>query len=106
MAKYALVAALAVFALACGAYRTGPGANPSPTTGTGVGFDVTATEKDHAATMRSGQTLELVLRAGSGMTDWSHPQSNDTSVLSPIVDPAATAARGVTLAAFQAKKPG
>lgn len=106
MTKFVLVAAVAMLAIACGAYRAGPGADTTPTPSTGMGFDVTATEKDHAVTMRSGQTLEVVLRAGSNMTNWSHPQSNDTAVLSPIVDPAATAARGVTLAAFQAKKPG
>lgn len=71
-----------------------------------MGFDVTATDTDHAITMRVGQRLEVVLHAPNGMNDWTHPMSNDTSVLSPIVDPAATAARGVTLAAFEAKKPG
>ena len=40
------------------------------------------------------------------MDNWTHPISNDTSVLSPILDPAATAARGVTLAAFEARKTG
>jgi hypothetical protein len=106
MTKFVVVAAVAMLAIACGPYRVGPGANTSPTPSTGIGFDVTATEKDHAVTMRSGQTLEVVLRATGNMTNWSHPQSNDTSVLVPIVDPAATAARGVTLAAFQAKKTG
>ena len=47
-----------------------------------------------------------MLHAPNGMNNWTHPQSSDTSVLAPIVDPAATAARGVTLAAFQAVKPG
>jgi len=42
----------------------------------------------------------------SNLNKWSHPSSNDESILSPVVDPAATAARGVTLAAFIAKKPG
>lgn len=76
--------------------------SPSP----GFGFDVTATEKDHAVTMRVGQKLEVVLRAPQGMNNWTHPVSNDTSVLMPIVDPAATAAVGVTLAAFEARKAG
>jgi hypothetical protein len=40
------------------------------------------------------------------MNNWTHPQSSDQSVLQPIVDPAATAAIGVTLAAFQAVAPG
>jgi len=71
-----------------------------------MGFDITVTETDHAVTMRPGQKLELVLHAPNGMNNWTHAESHDTSVLSPIVDPAATAARGVTLAAFEAKKAG
>lgn len=77
-------------------------ASPSPR----LGFDVTATNTDHAVTMNVGQKLEVVLRAGQGMNNWSHPASSDTSVLEPVVDPAATAAVGVTLAAFQAVTPG
>lgn len=76
--------------------------SPSP----GLGFDVTATNSDHAVTMHVGQKLEVVLRATQGMQNWSHPVSSDQSVLGPVVDPAATAARGVTLAAFEAKKAG
>jgi hypothetical protein len=83
-----------------------PAAPATPSPSGGVGFDVTATEKDHFVTMHVGQKLEVVLRAGQGMNDWSHPASSDTSVLEPIVDPAATAAIGVTLAAFQAVRPG
>ncbi|HLQ22363.1 MAG TPA: hypothetical protein VK132_04115 [Gemmatimonadales bacterium] len=64
------------------------------------------TEKDTAITIQSGQKLEVVLHARSGMTDWSSVRSSDTSVVSPIVNPAATAVRGVTLAAFQALAPG
>ena len=71
-----------------------------------MGFDVTVTENDHTVTMHAGQKLEVVLHAPHGMNNWSHPESHDTSVLSPTVDPAATPVRGVTLAAFEAKKPG
>ena len=105
MKKLVLLAAIALLAVACGAVGGGAGGNPTPTPG-GTGFDVTATEKDHAVTMHAGQKLEVVLHAGNAMVNWSHPESSDTSVLSPIVDPAATAARGVTLAAFEANKPG
>ncbi len=105
VAKLVLLAAIAMLAVSCGAIGTGTGANPTPSSG-GIGFDVTATEKDHAATMHAGQKLEVVLHAGSGMVNWSHPVSSDISVLAPIVDSAATAARGVTLAAFEAKKSG
>ena len=98
-----LLMALALFAAACGAYTFGPSASPSPSP---VGFTVTVTEKDHAVTLRTGQTLEVVLHAGTNMTNWTQPVSGDTSGLAPIVDPAATAVRGVTLGAFQARKSG
>lgn len=95
-----------MLAVACGATGVGSGGNPTPSPTEGMGFDVTATDTDHAVTMRVGQKLEVVLHAPDGMNDWTHPVSNDASVLSPMVDAAATAARGVTLAAFEAKKPG
>ncbi len=69
-------------------------------------FEATATNDVHELSMHVGQRLEVVLRASSGLNSWTHPESSDRSVLSPIVDPAATAARGVTLAAFEAMKPG
>jgi len=90
---------------ACGA-SGGTGTNPTPTPPAGGRFDVTVTEADHSVTMRSGQTLEVVLHAGSGLNDWTHPASSDPSILAPTVDPAAAAARGVTLAAFVATRPG
>jgi hypothetical protein len=95
---------LATLLVACGVYGDphGPPAIPSSPTG----FDVTVTERDHAVTMHAGQKIELVLHAGQGMKPWTHPMSSDTTVLTPIVDPAATAVQGVTLAAFQAKVPG
>ena len=107
MRRLVVVVAVAVLAAACGATGAGPGSHPTPTPRAGgLGFDYTASNNDHQATMRVGQKLEVVLRAGQGMNNWSHPTSSDTSVLEPIVDPAATAAIGVTLAAFQAVKPG
>jgi len=78
-----------------------PSASSNPTT-----FDVTATETTQAASMRVGQKLEVALHAGSGMNNWTQPRSSDESVLAPTVNPAATAVRGVTLAAFLAKAPG
>jgi hypothetical protein len=71
-----------------------------------MGYDVTVSERDHAVTMHVGQKLELVLHAAPGMLPWSHPTSSDTTVLTPIANPAATAVRGVTLAAFQANAKG
>ena len=90
---------------ACGSPGA-PGSNPSPSPSSDVGFNVTATEKDHTAAIRVGQRLELVLRAAGGMNDWSRPRSGDETILAPTVDPAATSARGVTLAAFVARAPG
>jgi hypothetical protein len=100
----ALIASLLL--TACGATGIGGADQPTPTPGDGHRFDVTATEADHAITIHTGQTLELVLHKQNGLNTWSHPTSNDESLLTPIVDPAATAARGVTLAAFRAQKPG
>jgi hypothetical protein len=105
MAKLVVLAAF-MLAVACGATGIGTGANPTPSPSSGLGFDVTATEKDHAVTMHVGQKLEVVLHASDGNVSWSYPSSSDQSALTPIVDPVATAARGVTLAAFEAKKAG
>lgn len=94
----------------CGSVATGsnpsPSPSPSPSTSPSLNFDVAVSEKDRTATMRVGQKLEVVLHANTGMTNWAQPKSSDESILVPIVDPAATAARGVTLAAFQAKSTG
>jgi len=79
---------------------------PTPSTGPGLGFDVVVTEKDTAATMRAGQKLEVVLHAGNGMSNWMQVKSSSESILAPTVNPAATAVRGVTLAAFNAVGPG
>src|SRR5215472_769162 len=92
MRNLMLLAALAMLAAACGSYSFG--SSPSPSPGGGFGFDLTVTEKDHAVTMHPGQKLEVVLHAGNGMTNWSHPVSSDSSLLAPIVDPAATAVQG------------
>jgi hypothetical protein len=105
--RFLFLAIIAILSAACGATGISPASNPTPTPSQGVmGFDVTATNTDRAVTMHVGQKLEVALRAGQGMNDWSHPASSDESVLAPTVDPAATAARGVTLAAFEAKKAG
>ncbi len=109
MVKTALIAAFAALVLtACGSAGIGsaPSPTPNPSEGPGLGFDAQVTELDTAITIHNGQKLEVVLHARSGMTNWSNVRSSDTSVLSPIVNPAATAVRGVTLAAFQALAPG
>jgi hypothetical protein len=102
MNRFVVVAALGLLLTGCAGRDCQQCAAPiNP-----VGVDVTATEKDQAVTMRAGQKLEVVLHAPQGMGRWTHPQSNDASVLLPIVDPAATSARDVTIAAFEAKKTG
>jgi hypothetical protein len=106
MQRFVLGTVAGLLLTACGASGIGPGASSSPSPSAGTRFDVTAMDTDHAVTLRVGQTLEVVLHAGKGLHDWTHPTSSDQSVLIPIVDPAATAARGVTLAAFAAKAPG
>lgn len=102
------MAAAAVLLSGCGAAGSGTGSGPSasPSTSAGSGFDVIVSEKDQTASLHVGQKLEVVLHAGNGMTNWTHPQSSDPTVLAPTVEPAATAVRGVTLAAFQAIAPG
>ena len=111
MLKTGLIAALgAVLFMACGyspCACDGSGTLPVQTSPSpGLGFDAVVTENDTAITIHTGQKLEVVLHARSGMTDWSNVRSSDISVMSPIVNPAATAVRGVTLAAFQALSSG
>lgn len=106
MRSLLLVIAAALMIAGCGSIATGSAPSPSPSTGTGLNFDATVTETTRAASIRVGQKLEVVLHAGNGMTSWTQPKSSDESILAPTVNPAATAARGVTLAAFEAKAPG
>jgi len=111
MVKRALVAVLAAVALsACGSVGNGspPAFSPSPDASSipGVGFDAVVTERNTAVTIHAGQKLEVVLHAASGMENWGNVRSSDTSVLTPTPNPAATAMRGVTLAAFKAVAPG
>jgi hypothetical protein len=102
MVKTALLAGAAGLLLsACGTH-----VGSAPTSSPGLDFNAVVTEHDTAITIEVGQKLEVVLHAKSGMTNWNNVRSSDTSVLAPIVDPAATAVRGVTLAAFQALAAG
>jgi len=106
MKRLLIVVASALALTACGSYNVGTGSGPSPSTNPGLDFAVAVSEKDHAATLHVGQKLEVVLHATNGMSNWTQPRSSDASILAPVVNPAATAARGVTLAAFQAMAPG
>jgi hypothetical protein len=102
-----LLAAVAMLGAACGAAGVGAGSNPSPSPSatSPMHFDVTATENDKAVSMHVGQKLELVLHGGNQIM-WQQVKSSDMTILEPTVNPAATAMRGVTLAAFRAKSPG
>jgi hypothetical protein len=106
MRSLLLVIAAALLITGCGSTGTGSGQSPSPSTGSNLNFDVTVTETIRAASIRVGQKLEVVLHANTGMTNWTQPKSSDESILTPVVNPAATAVRGATLAAFEAKAPG
>jgi hypothetical protein len=103
--RAALIVVVAAVAI-CGCGAVGGGAAPppgaTPSTAPGLTFDLAVSEKTRNATLHVGQTLEAVLHASPGMTTWSGVRSSDPSVLNPIVNPGATAARGITLAAFQA----
>jgi hypothetical protein len=82
------------------------GVGATPSASPGLGFDATVTETTKAASLRVGQKLEVVLHAAAAAATWTQPKSSDESILAPIVNPAATAVRGVTLAAFEARSPG
>jgi hypothetical protein len=99
------VALVALALCACGPHYA-KGVVPPPSPSPGLGFDLAVSEKSTTATMKVGQKLEVILHAKQGMTPWNGVRSSDQSVLAPIVNPAATAARGITLAAFQALSPG
>jgi hypothetical protein len=102
-----IAVASALLISGCGSYGSGGSvATPTPSEGPGLSFDVVITEKDRSAALRVGQKLEVVLHAGANMESWQQVRSNNEGVLVPIVNPAATAVRGVTLAAFKAVAPG
>lgn len=106
MVRAAIGALLAGLILAgCGSVGTGSGTTPSASP-SAVQFNVAVSEKDTTVKLRVGQKLEVVLHSYPNMDNWSLPRSSDETILAPIVNPAATAARGVTLAAFQALAPG
>jgi hypothetical protein len=106
-----LVAVAAMLIMtACGsvgaASGPSPSPNPTPSSGPGLHFDALVTEKDKVAAVHVGQTVEVALHANTGMNNWTQVRSTEQSVLVPVVNPAATAVRGVTLAAFKALSPG
>lgn len=92
----------------CGVVHAGSN-SPSPTppaiTSPHAGFDVLITENDRAALVRVGQRIELALRAKPGMSDWSGVTVDDGTVLR-AVPTGITAARGVTIAGYEAARTG
>lgn len=99
-----LLVLIVVFSAACGSVGLGASPSPAPSENP-MHFDVTATEKDHAVSMHTGQKLEVVLRGGTQLR-YQQVRSSDPSILEPTVNPAATAPLGVTLAAFKADRSG
>lgn len=108
-----LVAAAVGFVLlaACGVSRgcleCAAPSTPLPPVATtpAPGFDVLITDTDRAVTVKSGQRLEVILDAKPGMSDWSGINVDDYTVLHPVPT-GITAARGVTVAGYEAARPG
>jgi hypothetical protein len=85
------------------------GGKPTPlppvATSPSAGYDVLITDTDRAVTVKSGQRIELVLHAKPGMSDWGGVNVDDYTVLRAIPT-GITAARGVTIAGYEAVRPG
>ena len=96
-----LATAFAVLILACAC-----GHQPIYEPPKSPGFDVTATEKDHAVTMRVDQTLGVILHGG-GKINYQQVTSSDLSTLAPISGSDTSATNGETVVAtFKAVRPG
>ena len=112
MIRVVLAVALAAVMLgACGTVGCvcGPAGYPTPppphTPGPSAGFDVVISDNDRAVTVKSGARIELILHAKPGMSDWSGVNVDDYTVLQAIPT-GITAARGVTVAGYQAARKG
>jgi len=83
------------------------GAPPANTGGSALAPAITITNADEGKTfhVKVNQVVDVSLTADSGMQNWN-VQDPDPAVLKPIVNPAAAAAQGVTLRAFQAAAAG
>jgi len=100
----AMLGACGTVGCVCGpAVLPTPGTPPatSPT----AGFDVLITDTDRAVTVKSGQRLEVILHARPGMSDWGRVNVDDYTVLREVPT-GITAARGVTIAGYEAARPG
>ena len=63
------------------------------------------TDTDRAVTVKTGQTIELILHARPGMSDWSGVNVDDYTVLRAIPT-GILAPPGVTVGGYQAQRPG
>lgn len=83
-----------------------PASAPAPISG-GLNYARTITNADNGATVqiKVGDRIALALQAPTGFDPWDVAPP-DAHVLMPVPNPAAAAARGVTLRAFLAAGPG
>ncbi len=97
-------AALAALALvACGGAGPAPARPPAaPSAGSGLGD----ADAGRTVAMRAGEEVTVSLHQQPGFGPWQNLQSSNSAVLQSIVEPRATAARGVTLGRFRAVAPG
>ena len=108
MLRVAAVCLSMLMVVACGPARAcqGCAAPTSPIATTpAAGFDVLITGSDRAVTVKEGQRVELVLRERPGMSEWSGVNVDDYTVLR-AVPTGIMAARGVTIAGYEAARPG
>lgn len=80
-----------------------PSVQTSPVTPTSLAPSISITEADNGKTFHAaiGAVITISLQAANGMQNWS-VETTDRAILSLIANPAATAARGVTLKSFKA----
>ena len=83
-----------------------PTSSPAPVSG-GLNYARTITNADNGMTVqiKVGDRIALVLQAPTGFDPWDVAPP-DPHILMPVPNPAAAAARGVTLRAFLAAGPG
>ena len=106
MVKALLVAAALLGLTACGSVALRPAPADSPSAAPAGGSQVTEADENKTLQFHVGDTFEVVLHAQSGFTPWQNLQPVDRTVLQPMVDTRAAAARGVTLAKFRAAATG
>jgi hypothetical protein len=119
MACLVLLVAPVLAVAGCGSVaRSTPGASstaaPSPSEApppssnplTSPAASLTEADSGRSLQVARGGIVSVVLHEPQNFSAWSVVASSDASVLAPVVDTRAAAARGVTLASFQAAGPG